>query len=112
RFLARHVDAGVAQQFDRIFRGAGTEERQIALSRLTVALENLLGQGFRRGEGRCVLEYVKAEIEMWDVAPFVAHVIVNDADTLVVAVVLTRDFEIQLVKPFSRDRLPPLSDLI
>ena len=63
----------------------------------------------RRGERRRVLEDVEVAVEVRDERPLVRDVVVDDADALVVAVVLLRDVEVQLGERLAGDRLALLA---
>ena len=80
RLAARHVDAGVLQQLDRILRPARGDERPIALDRARLPRQHLLGQRRRRGERRGVLVHVERIVEVRDELPLVRDVVVDHAD--------------------------------
>src|SRR4029079_12890267 len=91
RLVRRHVDAGVLGEIDRILRPTGREERQIALRRRRVSRQHLLRQRRGRGERGRVLEDVEVQVEVGNERPLVLDVVVDEADALVVAVVLAGD---------------------
>ena len=89
-----HVDAGVAQQVERVFRAAAFEEAQVVVQFALAAADDALGQGDRRRQAGGVLVDVERPIE------------VRNAEALQRQLVVEREIGAEVAARAARGRSP------